>query len=317
MVCLGTMLFGDDTAEDVAERIVAAFVDAGGNFIDTADIYMAGESERMLGRIVNRLGIRNKVLIATKAHNPIGLGPNNWGNSRLHLMRACEDSLKRLNVDCIDLYQLHRPHPDVPIDETLRAVDDLLRAGKIRLAGTSNFGAWRLVEALWASKEIGTARFVSEQPPYNLLDRRIERELLPMAQTYGIAIMPWAPLAGGMLSGKYRQHQEPEKGSRYSPQTYRGAPVSDEVWSALMGLEEVGKERGCTLADLAYAWCASRPGITAPIIGPRTLDHLQRTLQCLTINLTDEEIKRIDKIVVPGTCVKDYYGISQTPNARW
>jgi len=201
VLCLGCMLFGDDTTEADSIEIVHRAMDDGINFIDTADVYSRGISEEVTGKALAG-GRRDRVFLATKVYNRMADDDTNaFGSHRYHIIKGCEDSLRRLNTDHIDLYQLHRPHPAVPIDETLRALDDLICQGKVRYIGTSTFGAWQIVEALWASKELGLNRFISEQPPYNLLDRRIERELLPMCQTYGIATMPWAPLAGGLLSG--------------------------------------------------------------------------------------------------------------------
>jgi aryl-alcohol dehydrogenase-like predicted oxidoreductase len=209
------MNFGGAGNESEADSIAIMnrALDAGLFFWDTADVYGAGESEKVVGKALQ--GKRDSVFLASKGHGKMGDGPNDWGNSRAHLMKACEDSLRRLGVDHIDLYQIHRPQSSVPIDETLRALDDLIRAGKIRYIGTSTFGAYQLVESLWESEKLGLNQFVCEQPPYNLLDRRIERELLPFCAKYGFGVIPWSPLAGGVLTGKYRRDEQAPADSRY------------------------------------------------------------------------------------------------------
>ena len=213
---LGCMMFGRRTEPEDAYAIVDRALDAGINFLDTANVYSRGRSEEITGEALQRNGQRARVVLATKVHGTMDDDdPNAQGTSRRHLVEQCEASLRRLQTDWIDLYQLHRPRPEIAIDETLRALDDLVRAGKVRYLGTSTFGAWQVVEALWAAKELGLNRFVCEQPPYNLLDRRVERELLPMCQTYGLAAIPWSPLAGGLLTGKYRRGEPPPEGTRY------------------------------------------------------------------------------------------------------
>ena len=214
-LCLGGMLFGEQTDEAEALAIIDRALDAGLNFLDTANIYNRGRSEEIIGRALRLNGRRARVVLATKVHGTMDAhDPNAGGTSRRHIVEQCEASLRRLQTDVIDLYQLHRPMSTIPIDETLRALDDLVRSGKVRYLGTSTFGAWQLMEALWVSRELGLNRVVCEQPPYHLLDRRIERELVPMAQTYGLALIPWSPLAGGFLSGKYRRGEGPPPGSR-------------------------------------------------------------------------------------------------------
>jgi len=201
-ICLGCMMFGDWTDDEASADIIDRAIDAGVNFLDTANVYTRGASEEVVGKALKRNGKRDAMVLATKVHGAMNEKDlNASGNHRRHIIEQCEASLRRLQVDYIDLYQIHRPSSDVPIDETLRALDDLIRAGKVRYVGTSTYAAWQLVEALWAAQELGLNRFVSEQPPYHLLDRRIERELVPFAQTYGVALIPWSPLAGGFLTG--------------------------------------------------------------------------------------------------------------------
>jgi aryl-alcohol dehydrogenase-like predicted oxidoreductase len=223
-------------------------------------------------------------------------------------MQGCDASLKRLGVDHIDLYQIHRPQSGVPIDETLRALDDLIRAGKVRYIGTSTFAAWQLVESLWQSEKWQLNRFVCEQPPYNLLDRRIERELLPLAQTYGFGVIPWSPLAGGMLSGKYKRGKKGPKGSRYESGKFRsGEEVPDAAWDVIELVEAMSKEKGAKMDALALAWTLAHPAVTSPIIGPRTMEQLEGNLKALSVQITDEDKERIDAVIKPGTHVAEYY----------
>jgi aryl-alcohol dehydrogenase-like predicted oxidoreductase len=260
-LCLGGMLFGGPTDEAEALKIIDRALDVGLNFLDTANIYNRGCSEAIIGRALQRNGQRARVVLATKVHGTMDEhDPNAWGNSRRHILAQCEASLRRLQTDAIDLYQLHRPMSTIPIDETLRALDDLVRSGKVRYLGTSTFAAWQLMEALWVSKELGLHRFVCEQPPYHLLDRRIERELIPMAQTYGLALLPWSPLAGGFLSGKYRRGERPPPGSRLGQHPEGADPhFTDAAFQVLEVVTALAAEKGCTPSQLALAWVAQQP----------------------------------------------------------
>ena len=315
-LCLGCMNFGWGTEEDESIAIIHRALDAGINFLDTADVYGKGASETIVGRALQ--GKRDGVFLASKVHGRMGDGPNDQGNSRLHIIQGCEASLKRLNVDHIDLYQIHRPQASVPIDETLRALDDLVRQGKVRYIGTSTFGAWQLVESLWASDKLGLNRFVSEQPPYNLLDRRIERELLPMAQTYGFGVIPWSPLAGGMLTGKYRKGKKGPGGSRYESGKFRsGEAVPAAAWKVIEGVRELAAEKSCEMDAFALAWCAANEAVTSPIIGPRTMEQLEGNLKALEVAVTADDRKRVDELIEPGTHAAPYYQADFGPNARW
>lgn len=312
-LCLGTMTFGWKTDEEEAFRVVDRFMEAGGNFIDTANVYGRGKSETITGRALNRDGKRDRVFLATKAHGKMNDDdPNAWGNHRYNLISACEASLKRLGTDHIDLYQIHRPQSGVPIDETLRALDDLVRSGKVRYIGTSTYAAWQVVESLWVSKEYGLNRFVSEQPPYHILDRRVERELVPASLTYGIGIIPWSPLAGGKLTGKYRQGQPAPENSREKPENF-----SEGTWKALNGLEALTKDKGVSMTAFALAWLNAQPGVTSPIIGPNSVQQLEDNLAASDVTVTDEDKKRVDELVAPGTHTEDYYRADFGPNARW
>jgi aryl-alcohol dehydrogenase-like predicted oxidoreductase len=246
--------------------------------------------------------MRSRVVLATKVHFKMADDdPNAEGNSRRHIIDQCDASLKRLQTDFIDLYQIHRPEPEIPIDETLRALDDLIRAGKVRYIGTSTFAAWQVVESIYVSRELGLNRFVSEQPPYNLLDRSVERELAHVAQGYGIAIIPWSPLAGGFLSGKYQRGVERPKGSRFSEMNeWSEKHFTDAAFDVLEKLSALAKSKGCTPGQLALAWITAQPAVTSPIIGPRTLEQLKDNLGSLEVTVTDEDRKKIDSFAPPG-----------------
>ncbi len=315
-LCLGTMNFGDDCSEQDSINMVHKALDDGINFIDTADVYSQGISEEITGKALQGAH-RSRAILATKVYNRMGDGVNSWGSHRNHIIEGCNASLKRLGTDYIDLYQLHRPQPDIPIDETLRALDDLVRAGKVRYIGTSTFAAWQITDALWASKELRLNRFVTEQPPYNLLDRRVERELIPMCQTYGIGILPWAPLAGGLLTGKYKAGQDRPVDARYASKT---APMNRDHEVALAKVEEYvawcGTE-GLAPADVALAWVLQQPGVTSPIIGPKSMQQYAAYMSAATLVLTDAQLQAIDAIFPPGTHISNYYSANFGPNARW
>jgi aryl-alcohol dehydrogenase-like predicted oxidoreductase len=316
------MMFGGRTEPEDSYDIIDRAMDAGINFLDTANVYSRGRSEEVTGEALVRNGKRQKIVLATKVHGRMDdEDPNAWGNARRHIIEQCEASLKRLQTDYIDLYQIHRPQSEIPIDETLRALDDLIRAGKVRYVGTSTFAAWQLVESLWVAKELGLNRFVCEQPPYNLLDRRIERELLPMAQTYGFGIIPWSPLAGGLLTGKYRRNQDTPEDARYADT--EGRPwmerrLTEGVYDAVEMLEPIAKSKGCTLSQLVLAWVAQRPGVTSPIIGPRTMAQLEDNLGALDISFTEEELQKIDELIPPGSTLAPFYEADFGPHKyRW
>lgn len=318
-LCLGCMNFGGRADEAESTAIIDAALDAGINFVDTANVYGhapdnynygRGRSEEIVGRALKREGKRARIVLATKAHFPVSDDPNNQGNSRRHIIEQCEASLKRLQTDYIDLYQLHHPSLDIPVDETLRALDDLIRAGKIRYIGTSAFAAWQIMEALWVSKEYGLNRFVCEQPPYNLLDRRIERELVPMAQTYGIGIICWSPLAGGFLSGKYQRDQAVPENTRFD-KFWSGArehQFTATAFDTVDALAALAQEKGCTLSQYALAWCAQQPAITSAIIGPRTMEQLQDNLEAINVEISAEDRASIDAVALPGRATVPYYG---------
>jgi 1-deoxyxylulose-5-phosphate synthase len=313
-LCLGAMNFGGPTSEEDSIRIVHAALDAGINFVDTANVYTGGASERITGKAL--AGRRDKVVLATKFWNKMGDGPNDSGGSRFHIMQACEDSLRRLNTDHIDLYQIHRPDLNLPQDETLRALDDLVRQGKVRYVGTSTFPAWMIVESIHISEKAGLNRYVSEQPPYNLLDRRIENEVVPVCQRYGLAILPWSPLGGGVLAGKYPPNQQPPDGSRLATLTFYKERISDRAREVAHEMGQVAAAVGLTLPQLATLWVKDQPGITAPIIGPRTMEHLETALSILDKTLSADVAARLDELNPPGSAVADFFNTSNWMKMR-
>lgn len=307
-LCLGTANFADPTPEEEAHAMINQALDAGINLIDTGNNYANGECERVIGRGLKASGRRDQVLVATKVHYPMGPGPNDSGNTRLHIMRACEASLRRLQVDYIDLYQLHRPSPEVPIEETLAALSDLVSQGMVRYIGCSTFPAWQVMEAVMVSELKGHVRFISEQPPYNLLDRRIENELLPLCERYDLAVLPWSPMAMGILTGRYSQKNDYPSDSRAA---LRGGIYADrvsergiEVGDAFVAL---AKEAGLPPVQLALLWVKDQPGVTAPLIGPRTTEQLKDLLPVLDMTLSDDLRQACDELVPPGSAVANFF----------
>lgn len=318
-LCLGCMMFGGRTELEESCAIIDRALAAGINFLDTANSYGRGRSEEVVGEALRRNRQRDRVILATKVRSPMADDdPNMVGNHRRMIIGQCEASLRRLRTDWIDLYQVHRPQADIPVDETLRALDDLVRAGKVRYIGTSTHAAWQLVEALWVAKEYGLNRYVSEQPPYNLLDRRIERELIPMARTYGFAIIPWSPLGGGLLTGKYQPDGSGE--GRYANQDadWLRRRLTPGMFQVVDRLRPLAAAKNCTLGQLALAWCLQQPGITSPIIGPRTLSQLEENLGALQVTLAPDDLRQIDQIVPPGGMVSPFYEADFGPHVyRW
>ena len=317
-LCLGCMMFGAKTEPADSYAIIDRAIEAGLNFIDTANVYGRGTSETVTGEALARNGKRDQTILATKVHGRMDTDdPNMQGNSRRHIIQQCEASLKRLQTDWIDLYQIHRPQSDIPIDETLRALDDLIRAGKVRYIGTSTFAAWQVMESLGVSKELGLNRFICEQQPYNILDRRVERELMPMARTYGLATIPWSPLAGGMLTGKYQRGQAPGEGTRYekvSESEWLQNRYRDAMFDVVEGLTPLAEAKGCTVAQFALAWCMQQPGVTSPIIGPRTMEQLEDNLGAIDVEITDEDRQAVDRLVAPGNYVSPFYDADFGPH---
>ncbi len=309
-LCLGTWNFGEPTLEAEAIRVTHKALDAGINMIDTADEYAHGKSERIVGRALVG-GRRQHVILATKVHFPLSDAPNDRGNSRRHILSAVENSLRRLQTDWIDLYQIHRPVFDVPQDETLRALDDLARQGKVRYIGCSTFPAWMVMEALAVSERYGWTRYVTEQPPYNLLDRRIENELVPLALRYNLGLLPWSPLATGVLAGRYERADQAPEGSRAARLGSWLAPrVTERGIAAARRVAELARQHGVTPSQLALLWVKDQPAVTAPVIGPRTEAHLDDALPVLEMQLDGELSAAMDEIVPPGSAVADFHNTS-------
>jgi aryl-alcohol dehydrogenase-like predicted oxidoreductase len=318
-LCLGAMMFGQwgNPDHDDSIRIIHAAMDAGINFIDTADIYSQGESEEIVAKALAG-GRRDDVVLATKFFVPMGEGPNTGGVSRRWIMQEVESSLRRLGTDWIDLYQVHRYDTGTDLEETLGALDDLVRQGKVRYIGSSTFPASTMVEAQWVSRERGLQRYVSEQPPYSMLVRGIEADVLPTAQRYGMAVIPWSPLSGGWLTGRYRKGTdiaEPTSAARrrLADRYDLTLPANQAKLEAADGLAQLADEAGIPLVQLAIAWVARHPAVTSPIIGPRTMEQLEGQLPAADLVLEDGLLDRIDEIVPPGVNINPADGGWQNP----
>ena len=307
-LCLGTQNFGAPTTEKEARAMINMALDIGINLIDTSNSYNKGESEKIIGNSLLKDRRRHETLIATKAHYPTGPGPNDRGNSRLHLIQACEDSLRRLKTDYIDLFQLHRPSPEIPIEETLSALTDLVQQGKVRYVGSSTMPAWMQMESVMMSELKGLIRFASEQPPYNLLDRRIENETIPFCQKYNIALLTWSPLAMGVLIGRYTDAEiYPDDsraklvGSIYAERvTQKGIEVGHKF-------VKLAKEAGISPAQLAVLWVKDQVGVTAPLIGPKSEEQLKHLLPVLDMELSPDLRAACDQLVPPGSAVVNFH----------
>ncbi|WP_194922806.1 aldo/keto reductase [Catenulispora pinisilvae] len=312
--CLGTMTFGKESSEEVSHAQLDRFVEAGGNFIDTADVYSAGVSEQIIGRwLAARPGVRDQLVIATKGRFPMGPGPNDAGLTRTHLSRALDASLRRLGIETVDLYQAHAWDPLTPIEETLGFFDDAVRAGKIRYPGVSNFLGWQLQKAALLTRFRGLAPIVTLQPQYNLLVRDIEFELVDVCRNEGIGILPWSPLAGGWLSGKYSRDHTPSGATRLGEDPKRGmeayAPrnAQERTWQVIDALRQVADGRGVSPAQTALAWVADRPAVTSVILGARTVEQLDDNLAAAGLHLSDKETAVLSEASSP--IVADYpYG---------
>ena len=313
--CLGAMMFGPWGTPDHEEciRIIHRALDAGINFVDTADAYSAGESEVIVGKALK--GRRDEVVLATKVHFPMGRSPNDRGNSRLYITREVEASLKRLDTDHIDLYQIHRAEPEVDHEETLGALSDLVRQGKIRYAGSSTYPGWMIVEAQWAAGRRNLERFVCEQPPYSILARDVERDVFPVVLRHGIGAIVWSPLAGGWLTGKYRRGEEPPSDSRAARVRQFNPRVADRFnmereanrrkLEIVDDLTLVADKAGVPLIHLALAFTLAHPAVTSAIIGPRTMTQLDDLLAGADVRLDSEVLDAIDEIVPPGVTIED------------
>jgi 1-deoxyxylulose-5-phosphate synthase len=307
-LALGTDNILNPTPEDESSRMIIRALDAGINLIDTSNSYGSGEAERVIGRVLAESGRRDEVVIATKVHYPTGPGPNDRGNSRLHIMRACEQSLRRLQTDRIDLYQLHRPDFDVPIDETLGALTDLVRQGKVCYIGSSTAPAWKVLEGVLVAELRGLVSFVTEQPPYNLLDRRVENELVPMALKYGLGLLPWSPLAMGVLAGRYADDDIRPQGSRAA---VRGGIYAERVSQAAVEagnqFVRLARDSGIDAARLAIAWVMHQPAVVAPLIGPKSVAQLEHLLPVMEMTISADITSACDAICAPGSAVANFH----------
>jgi aryl-alcohol dehydrogenase-like predicted oxidoreductase len=321
-LCLGAMMFGPWGNEDKADsiRIIHAALDAGLNFVDTADVYSAGVSEEIVGQALQ--GRRDDVVLATKFFMPMGADPNHRGGSRRWIIREVENSLRRLGTDYIDLYQVHRPTPDVDIEETLGALTDLVRQGKVRYIGSSSFSGSQIVEAQWAAKSNHYARFVTEQPPYSILVRGIEEDVLATTQRYGMGTLVYSPIAGGWLSGRWRKDAPPMPVSAMRPSARfdMTLPANQRKLDIVEGLAVLADGAGIPLLQLAIAFVLNHPGVTSAIVGPRTMEQLESYLPAAELTLSPDVLDRIDELVAPGVTVNpedNNYGAHElTPQAR-
>lgn len=313
--CLGAMMFGpmgNDDRDDCV-RIIHRALDSGINFVDTADVYSRGVSEEIVGRALR--GRRDGVVLATKVHGAMGDDPNARGNSRRWIMREVEASLRRLDTDHIDLYQLHRPDPDTELEETLAAMSDLVRQGKVRAVGTSAFPAWQLVDAQWIAERRALVRPRSEQCSYSILMRVAERDVFPVARRYGIGVIVYSPLAGGWLAGKYRRDEDPPEGSRMARARRTGGrfafrfdtsrPETQRRFDVVEELQRIADKSGHSLTHLATAFTLAHPAVTSAIVGPRTMEQLEDLLAGAEASLDDDTLDAIDQVVAPGTLIDE------------
>ncbi len=303
-LCLGTMNFGGRSDEAQAGAILDAYTALGGNFIDTANVYNDGRSEEIIGRWMKQTSKRDEIVLSTKVHGRRSPHINDAGNHRWHIVREVEKSLKRLNTERIDVYHIHRPDADTPIDQTLRALDDLVRQGKVLYLASSVFASWQLAEAHYVAQTLGTARFDIEQPQLNIIDRRIESEILPFCRKYEVATITWAPLARGRLAGVYtRGGRKIPKGTWYDAQQKTDFPASQ--WPVMEAVDRLADARGVSSSQFAIAWCLQVPGVTCPIIGPRTVEQLQDNMAALKFTLCAEELKSVDELNPSGNLCRD------------
>jgi aryl-alcohol dehydrogenase-like predicted oxidoreductase len=313
---LGTMTFGDESDERVSHAQLDAFVEAGGTFVDTADVYAATESERIIGRWLAQrpAEVREQVMLATKGRFPTGTGPNDVGLSRRHLARALDASLARLGVEAVDLYQVHAWDPLTPLDETWRFLDDAVSAGKVHYVGLSNFTAWQLQRVVDLAGFRGWLPPVTLQPQYNLLVREIEWEIVPACLENGLGLLPWSPLGGGWLTGKYQRDERPSGATRLGEDPDRGVEAYDRrsrverTWDVIDAVREVAEGRAVSMAQVALAWLADRPGVTSVILGARTVEQLEDNLGAAGLHLSEEETARLDAASDPGAADYPYGG---------
>ena len=306
-IVLGTMNFGNPTDKDESMEIIDRAIDSGINLFDCADVYAGGESESILGEALKRNGKRRNVFVVSKVFMSTGEGPNDGGNSKHHIMEACENSLKRLRTDYIDIYFLHRTDFNVPQEESLAALDILVRQGKVRYIGCSTHPPWRTVEALWIADKHDFPKFVCEQPPYNLLDRRIEIEIIPMCRNYDLGIITWSPLAQGVLANRYDDPNNMPSKSRGTQKAVYAERITKKGIEVAVELRKRAKTLGLTTAQLAVAWVQQQPGITGTIIGPRTVQHFEELARVGDFKLEEDDLTFCDTLVPPGTFVSNHF----------
>jgi aryl-alcohol dehydrogenase-like predicted oxidoreductase len=316
-LCLGAMMFGGwgNPSHEDSIAVIHRALDAGINFIDTADVYSQGESEEIVGKALK--GRRDDVVLATKFHGGMGPDPNQQGNSRRWIVREVENSLRRLQTDYIDLYQVHRPDTMTDIDETLSALSDLIHSGKVRVIGSSTFPAHQIVEAQWTAERRVRERFLCEQPPYSIFVRGIEKDVLPTCQKYGMGVIPWSPLAGGWLSGKYRRGMEQPTGGRAARMPARfdfSIPENQRKLDLVEELEKLASDAGVPLIHLALAFVLNHPAVSAAIIGPRTMEQLEGQLEAVDVRLDSAILDKIDALVPPGTNLNSADGGYEPPS---
>lgn len=307
---LGTMNFGNVTSRDESFQIIDRALDAGINLFDCADVYAGGESERILGEALKRNGKRKNVFVTSKVFMRSGPGPNDGGNSRHHILQSCERSLQRLQTDYIDIYFLHRTDFEVPQEESLSALDLLVKQGKVRYIATSTHPAWRVVEGLHVAERYGYPKFICEQSPYNLLDRRIENEIVPMCRAYDLGILTWSPLAQGVLAGRYRDPENLPPGSRGTLKDIYAQRITRKGIEVSLELAKRAEAKGSTTARFAVAWILHQPGITGAIIGPRNLEQWEDLLAASTLPLDPSDLAFCDQLVPPGTYVSNHFNTS-------
>jgi len=307
---LGTMNFGNPTSKEDSFKLIGRAIEAGINLFDCADVYAGGESERILGEALARNGKRKEVFVTSKVFMRTGPGPNDEGNSKHHIFESCEGSLRRLRTDYIDIYFLHRTDFDIPQEESLGALDVLVKQGKIRYIACSTHPAWRTVEALWISEKYHYPKFICEQPPYNLLDRRIENEIVPMCRTYDLGLITWSPLAQGVLACRYKDPINLPEGSRGTLRSVYAERITQRGIEVSLALAKRADEKGCTVVQFAVAWVLDQPGITGAIIGPRNLEQFENLVPSVDIKFDESDSKFCDALVPPGTYVSNHFNTS-------
>jgi len=311
-LCLGCMNFGGRTDPEESARIMAQALEDGLIFWDTSNTYNRGRSEEVVGQAIRQMNARNKVVLATKVTRPVGRGPNQQGSSRRHILQQVDESLRRLGTDWIDLYQLHRQDFDTPLEETVEAMNDCVRAGKVRYWGTSACPSWRMAEAWWRAERRGWAKPVCEQAPYNILDRRVENERVAFLKEYGWGLIPFSPLAGGVLAGHYPLNalDSPPEGTRMATMQLLRDRITPRALEVAQDLAGLARQMGVSLVGFSISWLMQQPGVTAPIIGPASMEQYQEYVGARRVSLSAAELAEVDRLVPPGTAVANFHNNS-------